>query len=70
MEPKRRQTPTVGKIYEKNMRNGSTHVLTVVKVLGKVKYQVGKQVFKSPSAAARAINGGRETNGWAFWKID
>lgn len=62
--------PKVGSKYEKIMRDGTIHVLTVIEVKGKVKYKLGKQIFDSPSGAAKYIKGGHEVNGWAFWKID
>jgi hypothetical protein len=62
--------PKVGSRYEKKMRDGTKHVLTVVEVRGEIKFQLGRQIFDSPSGAAKYIKGGREVNGWVFWKID
>jgi hypothetical protein len=70
MKVKRRAIPTVGSKYEKKMRNGGQFQMTVVEVEGKVGYRVGKNVFSTPSAAARSVNGGQQVNGWRFWKID
>ncbi len=67
---KQRPLPTIGRKYEKKKRDGTKHVLTVVEDAGKIKYRLGRQVFDSPSAAAKSINGGMQVNGWNFWKMD
>ena len=70
MKHKDRVIPKVGSKYEKKMRSGGEYHMTVVKVEGRVGYRVGKDVFSTPSAAARSVNGGQEVNGWRFWKIE
>ena len=67
---KQRPLPTIGRKYEKKRRNGTTHVLTVIEVAGKVKFRLGKQVFDSPSGAAKFLNKGTPIIGWVFWKMD
>lgn len=70
MKAKQRTIPAVGSKYEKEMRNGDKHQMIVVKIERKVGYRVGRNVFSTPSAAARSVNGGQQVNGWRFWKID
>ena len=67
---KPRTLPAIGSKYEKTTHDGAKHVLTVIELEGGIKYRLGKQVFDSPSGAAKSINGGQEINGWVFWKID
>jgi hypothetical protein len=45
--------------------------MEIVNVGEVVKYKVGKEVFKSPSAAAKFVkNNDVAVNGWKFWKMD
>lgn len=62
--------PAVGSKYARKVRNSGIHQMTVVEVDGGIGYRVGKNVFKTPSAAAKSVNGGHQVNGWLFWKID
>ncbi|KKL17290.1 hypothetical protein LCGC14_2487040 [marine sediment metagenome] len=49
---------------------GKTHRAEVVEGEdGKVHYKVGKQTYKSPSAAGSAVMGGIACNGWRFWSL-
>lgn len=65
---KARIIPQVGAIFHKVFR-GSAYTMTVVKRGDGVAYQVGEDVFNTPTAAARSICG-TDTNGWRFWGID
>lgn len=47
---------------------GEKYVLTVVSENGRTMYRLGKNSYRSPSAAAKKITCG-EVNGWKFWKI-
>ena len=67
--PKQRPLPTIGSKYEKITNDGKKHLLTVIKAGGKIKYQIGKEVFGSPSAAGKYIKGS-EVNGWKYWGIE
>lgn len=68
--PKRksRNTPPIGAIFERNYE-GKTLRLEVVSKEGTIRYKVGKELFGSPSGAAKAIVK-QEVNGWVFWGID
>ena len=66
---KERPAPIKGKKYERYFK-GNTFVLSVIEQDGQVKYKLGDEVFDSPSGAAKSLNGGKEVNGWTFWKID
>lgn len=63
-----RKEPRVGSTFHRAFK-GRTYRLTIVNRPGGVGYKVGKNVFSSPSGAAKSI-GGSEVNGWVFWKID
>lgn len=48
---------------------GREYTIEVVNADTGIGYRVGRSVFTSPSAAAKAITG-RETNGWVFWHLE
>ena len=61
--------PKVGKVF-KAIYKGKPYTMKVVNGEdGGVAYQVGKDVFKNPSAAGKAVIGGA-CNGWRFWGIE
>jgi hypothetical protein len=68
--PKRkaRKNLSIGATFKRNYQ-GKTHCLEVVSNEGKIRYRVGKELFDSPSGAAKAI-AKHEVNGWVFWEID
>jgi hypothetical protein len=68
-KPKQRKPPAVGSEYKRTTSDGKTHVLTVIKESGVIKYRLGNKVFESPSGAGRSIRG-TEVNGWVYWRID
>jgi predicted type IV restriction endonuclease len=61
--------PKVGKVF-KATYNGKPYTMEVVKGEDDgVAYQVGREVFKSPSGAGKHVTG-RACNGWRFWGIE
>ena len=61
--------PKVGKVFKATYK-GKPYTMKVVKGEdGGVAYQVGNDVFKSPSAAGKHVVG-RSCNGWRFWGIE
>lgn len=67
-ERKQRQAPPVGSKWPRVYRN-SKYTMTVVRADGTIGYQVGREIFKTPTAAAKAITK-TEVNGWVFWGLD
>jgi hypothetical protein len=65
---KKRQNPKVGTEFVKEYK-GKTYRLRVVRVGNGVGFQLGGEVFTSPSTAGKSITGS-ELNGWKFWNID
>jgi hypothetical protein len=64
----KRKPPTPGLVFQRTYRK-KNYTLTVVHDGQAIGYQVGKTVYASPSAAAKAITK-FEVNGWLFWHID
>jgi len=65
---KKRMIPVVGTICSRTHK-GKTHKMTVVRMSDGVGYKIGKEVFKTPTAAAKSITK-TEVNGWVFWGLD
>lgn len=65
---KSRKEPAVGTICSRNYK-GKTYTMKVIKTEMGIGYKVGRDVFKTPSAAAKAITK-TEVNGWVFWGLD
>lgn len=65
---KERPTPKVGTRYEKRFK-GKDHILHVVENEGRVCYKLGREIFASPTAAAKSLTKS-EINGWKFWQMD
>ncbi len=65
---KARRNPPIGATFERTYV-GRTHRLEIVSEDGTIRYKVGKDLFDSPSGAAKAIVK-QEINGWVFWGID
>ena len=63
-----RSTPPVGTVFVKKYKS-KVYTLKVVKLNDGIGYQLGKTVFKSPSAAAKHLVRQPE-NGWEFWKME
>jgi hypothetical protein len=63
-----RQPPRPGRRFKKKYR-GREYELEVVRHNNAVWYSLGSRLFRTPSAAARALTG-HEINGWKFWKIE
>jgi Protein of unknown function (DUF2924) len=65
---KEHTVPKVGAKFERTFKDRK-YLLTVVRTPSGIGYEVGGQIFKSPSAAAKSIV---ETavNGWKFWHLD
>ena len=64
---KSHQTPKGGQVFTK-IYKGKKYNLETVKVDGKIKYKVGKQVFDTPTGAAKKITQ-NSVNGWIFWGL-
>ncbi|MEM5426806.1 hypothetical protein, partial [Paraburkholderia ferrariae] len=53
--PKDRPTPKIGTVFEKKYKE-KIYKLKVVKHEDRVLYQLGKELFPSPSAAAKSLS--------------
>jgi hypothetical protein len=62
------KVPKVGATFEKTFKD-KKYRLKVVKTPIGIGYEVGGQVFKSASGAAKSIVK-RAVNGWIFWHLD
>lgn len=70
MTQKNRPTPTIGSVFEHKYK-GETYRMEVVLAEWGLGYSVdGVGLFKSPTAAAKAVVGDQFINGWKFWKMD
>ena len=65
---KKRKKPTLGKKYQRKYKK-KLFEIEIVSTDGGLGYKMGKEIYPSPSAAAKAITGA-EINGWVFWKIN
>jgi Protein of unknown function (DUF2924) len=65
---KDRKAPKVGVTFERTF-NHKKYQLKVVSTPDGIGYDVGGQVFRSPSAAAKSITK-ISVNGWRFWHMD
>jgi len=65
---KSRKPASVGDTYRRRYK-GRLFTLEVVSTDGVVRFKVGKELFRSPSGAAKSIVK-REVNGWRFWEMD
>ena len=65
---KQRQNPKVGSEHVKEYKC-KIYKLRVIKMGGSIAYELGGEVFPSPSSAAKSVTKG-EVNGWKFWSID
>jgi hypothetical protein len=63
--PKDRKPPKVGVTFVRTF-NHRKYQLKVVSTPHGIGYDVGGQVFKSPSGAAKSITK-TSINGWVFW---
>lgn len=63
-----RKMPKEGTVRTRTF-SGRTYKLTVVKTDSGIGFQVGRDVFATPTAAAKSITK-KEVNGWAFWRLD
>jgi hypothetical protein len=62
------KVPKIGAKFERAYNNRK-YRLTVVTTPSGIGYEVGGQVFRSPTAAAKSIVK-RAVNGWEFWHLD
>lgn len=66
----KRVLPPAGTRYPKKYK-GEEFILTVVETDSGIGYSLDGYVFKSPTAAAKAVVGQHQfINGWKFWKMD
>ncbi len=70
MAKKERNLPQVGTNFTKKYK-GNEYTMSVIENNGKIKYRISGRVYDSPSAAAKAVIGGKhEINGWVFWRMN
>ena len=65
--PKKRSLPAVGSVYTREYKGRKVSLTVVSSEGGGVAYKMGRDVFRSPSAAAKSLVGA-EVNGWVWWK--
>jgi hypothetical protein len=65
---KKRTELKIGTKFTKKYKE-KTYQLKVVHHHGRLAYQLKKEVFSSPSAAAKSLTK-TEVNGWVFWNMD
>lgn len=67
---KTRKAPSIGTVFEHRYK-GTMHRMEVVQAEWGVGYKVDDiGVFRSPTAAAKAVVGDQFINGRKFWKMD
>jgi hypothetical protein len=64
---KERKPPQIGKTYTKVFK-GRSYSVKVVRTDSGVAYNLGCEIFPTPTAAAKSITK-HDVNGWAFWGI-
>ncbi len=62
---KERKLPMAGMIFTRKFKD-KKYSLTVIELDGKIQYELGKEIFNSPTGAAQSITK-NPTNGWNFW---
>jgi len=68
--PKKSREPRVGNVYRHRFK-GVLYELTVVETPDGIGYELLGTVYRSPTAAAKALAGkDHQTNGRKFWHID
>lgn len=65
---KPRKHPRVGTTFSHTYK-GRTHAVRVVRLGDGLGYELGGEVYASPTAAAKAVTG-TAVNGWQFWGMD
>ncbi len=69
-EKKQRKQPQVGQVFQHRYK-GTLYVLTVVETDYGIGYELLGEIYRSPTAAAKALVGkDQPTNGRSFWHID
>jgi hypothetical protein len=67
---KERPAPKVGQVYERKYKR-KNYRMVVVKTKSGIGFQVGGQVFPTPTAAAKAVVGQHQSiSGPKFWRMD
>jgi len=70
MAEKERKTPEIGAVF-RHRYMGVVYEMKVVETQEGIGYEMGGIVYKSPTAAAKALVGKNQpTNGRAFWHMD
>ncbi len=59
--------PAAGKTFQHKFK-GHEYKMVVVSAGNRIGYKVGREIFKTPTAAAISITK-TATNGWRFWGI-
>ena len=62
------KVPKVGAKFEKTFKD-KKYQLKIVSTPRGIGYELGGQVFRSPSAAAKSITK-MDVNGWVFWRLN
>lgn len=70
MKKAKHVTPAIGSTFEHRYK-GTLYTMTVVESDSGVGYEVDGEVYRSPTAAAKAVVGVDQfVNGRKFWKLD
>jgi len=70
MNKKVHKTPAIGAKFQHRYM-GTLYTMTVVEVDGGIGYELLGKVYRSPTAAAKALVGPNQpTNGRSFWHMD
>lgn len=64
-----KREPEPGTVFRHTYK-GELHEMIVVTTDDGIRYKVGEQVFKSPTAAAKSLVGDQFINGRKFWHMD
>ena len=68
MARKERPSPKVGSEFVKEYKR-KTYKLKVIKTGGNIAFELGGEIFFTPTAAAKSITK-NEVNGWRFWRMN
>lgn len=66
---KERELTAIGTVFKKKYK-GNIYELAVVEHEANIAYSLFGKIYKTPTAAAKALVGYKEINGCAFWGID
>jgi hypothetical protein len=66
---RKRLEPVVGQTFQHKYK-GVNYILTVIKSDDGIAFELLGKVYRSPTAACKAIVGNQFVNGRRFWRID